>query len=310
MKIKNLKFKISILICLFAYLIIFPFNTNAQAKPPQGITVIPSIQNVDLATDPPQYQLTYINGTNSPIDLSLSTQDFTQLEDGYKLSFLEGKDAANYKYSLSSWITFENKNLHLDPGETKSITVFIDSNRITRGGHYASILAEVKQPDNKKQIDIKAIISSLLFVRANTGNEIESGKIVSVKPVRDGLDFPNDFNLRFQNDGNVYVIPYGILKVTGPLGNEVAKGILNQDSLNALPESIRKYSVQTNSSSKILLPGIYKAHIDMHFGKSNQKINQDKKFFSWGSFNFIKVGVIILILALIIFFVRSRFVNK
>ena len=113
LKIKNCKLKIAVSICLFAYLLILA--------------------------------LTYANNTKSEINLVLSVQDFTELEDSYKIDFLTGKDSANYKYSLSSWISFENKNLDLAPGEKKSVKVFIDKNRITKGGHYASILPKSRR---------------------------------------------------------------------------------------------------------------------------------------------------------------------
>ena len=60
----------------------------------------PSIMHVDLATDPPEYELTYTNNTNFPVNLNLSVQDFTELEETYQIQFLQGKDAANDKYPL------------------------------------------------------------------------------------------------------------------------------------------------------------------------------------------------------------------
>lgn len=301
MKIKKLIFGI-LFITTF---LILKQTTNAQTALPKGITVIPSIMYVDLARDPADYDLKYINNTNSDITLLLSSQDFDELEDGYKLNFLEGKDAQNYKYSLSSWISFENKNLHLQPKEEKTVKIFIDKNRITRGGHYASIQAKVEQETNNKAININPVISSLLFVRASTGQEIESGKISSFRPERRFWAFPESFALRFQNSGNVYVIPYGKVEVTGPFNKPAARGILNEGSLNALPESIRKYNVMTNKSSKVLLPGIYKARIDMKFGDTNQTLTQEIKFFSWGHFNFIKIGGFLIILGLIFYFIRK-----
>jgi len=154
-------------------LLVFITSSYSFAQKPQGITVIPSIAHLDLAQDKPEYELTYINNTKSDINLLLSVQDFTELEDSYKIDFLQGKDALNYKYSLSSWISFENKNLQLSPGETKSIKIFIDKNRITKGGHYASILAEIVQENQKGKINVRGMLSSLLFVRASTGQEVE-----------------------------------------------------------------------------------------------------------------------------------------
>lgn len=291
---------IGIILCVFT---ILPSQARALDK---GITVSPSIAHLDLSEDQPFYQLTYTNNTNSDLTLSLSVEDFSSLEDSYKLSFLSPKDAKNYKYSLSSWISFENKTIQLSPKETKSVTVFIDKGRITKGGHYASILAEIKQSETNKKVNIKAVISSLLFVRASTGQEIEEGKIASLAPLRDLFEYPDSYVFRFENAGNVHVVPYGLIEVFDPLGNLIAKGPLNENSLDALPESIRTYDTPVTTYEKVLIPGIYSAKISVHFGKTNQKISQSIKFFSQGSFDFVKVAAVIAILIIIGLYYKKR----
>jgi hypothetical protein len=301
---KNFKLKI-ILILASCFLFLASTVSFAQTQP-KGVSVSPSIAHIDLATDPAEYSLTYTNNFDKDIILNLSAKDFTELEDSYKLEFLDKPQAENYKYSLSSWISFENANLELSSHETKSVKVFIDKERITKGGHYASILAEIAQTPNQKDINIKAVLSSLLFVRASTGKEIEEGKISSLEPLRDNFDYPDSFLLRFQNNSNVHVIPYGLLQIYDPLGTLIAKGVLNEDSLDALPESIRSYTIKTTTVEKILLPGFYKVILNIHYGKTNQKVSQSITFFSQGSFNFLKIGVGIIILVVILMIYRKR----
>jgi hypothetical protein len=293
-------------------LIILSFFTSSYTKAQEkgGITVIPSIIHLDLEQDPAEYQITYANTTKTEINLLLNVQDFSELEDAYRINFLDRKDAQNYKYSLSSWISFENKNVQLAPGEKKSVKIFIDKDRITKGGHYASILAEIIQPEREKQVNVKAVLSSLLFVRASTGLEIEDGKISSLLPVRDNLEYPDFFMVRFENAGNVHVIPYGLLEVSDPLGNLVSTGILNEGSLDALPESIRRYDISVENNKKVLLPGFYTAKISIHFGKSDKKLSSSVRFFSQGSFDFIKIGLGALILIILILYLRRRIKNK
>jgi len=308
--IKNsLKIALTLLVTSL-YLILATGTARAQAQQQKGITVTPSIAHIDLATDPPEYELTYLNNTGTQINLLLSVEDFTELENTYQINFLRGKDAANYKYSLSSWISFENKNFELNPGEKKTVKVFIDKDRITKGGHYASILAQIQQPENKQQINIKAVLSSLLFVRASTGKEIEEGKISDFKPLRDGIEYPNSYILMFENRGNVHVIPYGLVQVFDPLGNLVAKGSLNFSSLDALPESIRRYDTTVTTYQKVLLPGVYTAKISIHFGKTNQKLSASVKFFSQGMFDFGKIGIGLVILIILILYLRKKIHTK
>ena len=283
---------------------------NAYAQTQKGITVSPSIIHIDLATDQPKYELTYTNNTNTNINLVLSVQDFSELEANYQLNFLSQKDAANYKYSLASWISFENNNLQLNPGEKKTVTVFINKDRITKGGHYASILAQVQQTQDKSTINILPTLSSLLFVRASTGQEIEQGKINEFTELRDGIEFPQTFITMFQNSGNVHVVPHGLIQIYDPLGNLVAKGTFNINSLDALPESIRRFDTNIDLYQKILLPGIYTAKINLHFGNTDKTASTNVKFFSQGMFDFIKIALGIIIISLLGLYLRKKLKTK
>jgi hypothetical protein len=298
---------LAILILAFAFLLL-PLKTHAQTQ--KGITVMPSIMHVDLSTDPSEYDLTYINTTNYAVGLTLSAQDFSEFNNTYQIDYLSAKDAANYKYSLSSWISFENKNFDLNPGEKKTIRVYIDKTRITKGGHYASLLAEIGQPNGGQNSNLKAVLASLLFVRAATGQEIEDGKIITFEPSRDWLDFPTSFIVRFQNNGNVYVVPYGLVQIYDPLGNLVAKTIFNNSSLDALPESIRRYDTSIEAYQKVLLPGFYTAKVNLHFGNTNKKTAATVKFFSQGMFDFPKIGLGIIIILLLGFYLRKKMRKK
>jgi len=295
---------------LFFILIIFIFSAKTSYAQNSGISVTPSITHIDLATDPSEYQITYANNTNADITLLLGVKDFTALEDSYKIEFLTPNQAENYKYSLSSWISFSNKSLQLSPKETKTVTVFIDKTRITKGGHYASILAQIVEPNNNKNVNIKAVLTSLLFVRADTGQEIESGNILNFNPLQTFIEYPSSYRLRFENSGNVDVVPFGLIQVYDPFGNLVARVALNQNSLDALPESIRTYDTQITTLQKILVPGTYKATIDMHFGKTDKKLSKSISFFSEGSFNFLYISVIIFLSLLIFYYKKNKTRNE
>jgi len=292
---------------IFIIVIGFLLAPSAHAQEQKGITVSPSIAHIDLATDPTEYELTYTNSTSVDINLLLSVQDFSELEGTYQMNFLSPKDATNYKYSLSSWLSFENKNIELNPGEKKTIKVFIDKNRITKGGHYASILAQIQQTKSKNAINILPALSSLLFVRANTSQEVEEGQINDFSPIRDGIEYPDTYVTVFQNSGNVNVVPYGLIQIYDPLGNLAAKGTFNVYSLDSLPESIRRYDTKITTYQKVLLPGIYTAKIDIHFGKTNQKLSKTVKFFSQGMFDFGKIILFIILIIVVIFYLRKRF---
>src|SRR6266581_556752 len=153
-----------------------------------SISVSPSIVRLDLQQDKPEAEVTYTNHTNSPIELTFSARDFAPLEDGYKISFFEQPNPQNYKYSLSSWISFDKQTIDLNSGESGKLILLVDANKLTPGAHYASILADVQEKSSNAYADtvhIKTVLSSLLFIRTNTGREIEDGHISTFAPVRD-----------------------------------------------------------------------------------------------------------------------------
>lgn len=283
------------LVCLLFLLInlFTPSPAFAQA-PANTLTVSPSIIRLDLATDQPETVLSYKNSSKKTIELTLSASDVAELEYGYKPSFLDEKNAQNYKYSLSSWISFDKQNLVIAPNETQSITVFINQEKLTPGGHYGSILAHITNTELDEQVAIQGALSSLIFVRSATGREKEAGKITTFAPDRTLLSFPKSFVFRFQNTGDTDVIPYGLVEIKDMFGRQIAKGILNEGSLISLPESIRRYDIAVTPSS-LLLPGVYTAHFSGHFGKTDQKMETDISFFSEGNIPLIPISIIMLI---------------
>jgi hypothetical protein len=64
-------------------------------------------------------------------------------------------------------------------------------------------------------------------------------------------------HLRFQNNGNVHLVPRGVISVTDPFGRVVVKGIINQESALILPETLRVYPVRLDKLATSLVPGRY-----------------------------------------------------
>lgn len=275
----------------------FPVYTFAQTN---GISITPSLLKLDLSKEEPQAIFYYKNNTKNFIELSFSAQDFTQLEEGWRVKFLDEKSSQNYRYSLTSWIEFEKKSLTLRPYEEGLLKILINKDELSPGGHYAAILAEVAQANEQGQVKIKGILSSLLFVRTSTGKEVELGKISSFESIQSFWDFPNKFLVRFQNTGNVELVPYGVVEIKDPLNNFVAKGILNEGSLITLPGSIKRYDLSVSRKIHTLLPGFYSAQVTLKYGKNEAILKKQNTFFYFGGIHLvlalILIGAVIFIL--------------
>ncbi len=287
----------AILTLLFlATFYLLPTTVFAQNK--NVITVTPQLIQLDLSESPPEAEYFYTNDTSQTIELTLSMQDVRELEDRGIPGLLEGNEAKNYKYGLSSWAKFSNNNIVIAPNETKKVTVFIDANRLSIGGHYASVLAEVKQLDKEGPVKLRAILSSLLFVRQGGGHETEQAALLDLRPNTAYHEFPTAFSFKLNNMGNVDLTPYGRLTVQDPFGREIAVGIVNEDSLITLPESIRRYTVNLPQKTGFSIPGIYTARLQINYGKKHIQTGLTTRFISLGGATLPFIGIGLGILAI------------
>jgi hypothetical protein len=283
--------------------VVTPASANSS-----GVSVVPSIARIDLSEDKPEAFLQYKNNTNAPIELHLSAQDFREGAEEGKLQLLDKQESANYRYSLSSWISFENPVILLQPGESKKARLLIDAQRLSPGGHYATVNAEITQKEADKEIKVRGILSSMLFVRAATGQEIDELKIENLTK-QNTIFFPEDFWIKLQNSGNVELSPNGMIEIIDPFGKTVSKGFLNQGSQIILPETIRTFKVENSKPASFLTPGNYQAKLTLHYGKENKELTHTITFLSLGSKTFIVTTGVVLALLLaggFYLFLRSR----
>lgn len=290
-------------------LLIFPVQTFAQEN---ALTVSPSIMQIDLTKDKPEYQLVYKNNTSSNLEIELRPEDFKELEEGWKINFLDQKESANYKYSLSSWISFETSTFSLKPRETKSVKVLINGSKLSPGGHYGSIVAKVTENDRQKDtknVQIKSVLASLLFVRSNTGQEEDRAEIDQIYINQDWWRFPFSASFKVKNSGNTYFTPFGVVEIYDFLDNKVGKAIINENGSIVLPGTLRRFDLPVLQTSAYLLPGIYTANIRMHGQEDSHEITKSIVFFSIGNLWVVVLGgLIIVFLASYLF--RTRLKRK
>lgn len=256
----SMKFILIAIFLLTVYLI--PIRAFAEGN---IITVTPQLIQLDLSESPPEAEYFYTNSTSQTIELTLSMQDVKELEDRGIPGLLEGNEAKNYKYGLSSWAKFSNNNIVIAPKETKKVTVFIDANRLSIGGHYASVLAEIKQIDKEGPVKLRAILTSLLFVRQGSGHETERAALLDLRPNAAYHEFPTAFGFKLNNMGNVDLTPRGRLTIEDPFGREIAVGIVNEDSLITLPESIRRYKLLIDLFNNKVLEFVFLEYLFLVF---------------------------------------------
>lgn len=285
-----------------------PINLKPNLLPAAiGITVSPAITSLDLSRDPASFTLRYTNSTASSVRLTFNAKDFTSLEEGWRIKFLDETDARDYHYSLSSWLSFSPSTILLKPGETSEVQVNVRGQSLSGGGHYASVITDIAAaPPTGKAVTIKSELVSLVFVRANTGFEHDEARIAGFTAGSNNIySLPQTYILRFDNSGNTELVPHGLVIVRNFLNQEVARGILNEDSLITLPETIRRLDIPVSKSSHWPFPGPYQASLTLTYGQ-NQTLSSDYQFFSFGS----HLNLVIIVLIPLIIFICFRWTLK
>src|SRR5258708_23619131 len=297
----------AILLSIIFFLL--PSNIFASSQNTIGIEVNPSLVELDLDHDDSKLTLNYNNKTGQTIVLTFHISDFRESGTAYSISLLNPKNDQNFSFGLSSWIILDNNSVIIPPYQSINVTAYINKAELPPGGHYGAILATISHKNNPKSILLQQVIATLVFVRSATGKEIEDGRIKNIALDIFFLDFPTTVSFRFENRGNVQLVPYGEIQVRNIFGTLVAKGIINQDSLLVLPQTIRLYKVSILRLQNIILPNIYSLQTNIHYGKKLQNQKDIQYFFSLGDITIEEV-ILIPITAIIFILICKKLSEK
>ena len=294
---------------LFFGLILFSHSNLARAQEKQsGFLISPFFQEINIQKDQASapFSVEVKNMTSIPEVFRLSVLDFGTLNESGGVAFLGPAD--NLKYSLASWVSLPNDTLVLKPGETQKVNGVIENKEsLSPGGHYGAVFFKIEGHENsasgnQDRIAFNPSFASLLFVR-KVGGEIYGLNLNSREFAQNAFLFPSSMKLRFQNTGNVHVIPRGTVEISDPLGRRVAKGIINSESGIILPETFRVFPSALTKIAPAFIPGNYALTISYRYDGKDDFASERVHFFLIPP---IFILIVVLLAAIVIGYIIFR----
>jgi hypothetical protein len=236
----------------------------------KGLYLSPPGVDITVGSSQPEnsFYLEIGNDDQTGVVFDISVVDFGSLDETGGVAFLTvNSDKSERKYALASWISLEKNTVTVEGGKSEKVKVTIlNKDSLSPGGHYGAVLATVRSETMKDQ-DVVGINQSLatLIYALKKGGEIPNLTFKSLVFDKNVFYFSKTVKLRFENSGNVHVVPRGKVEIKNNSGEIVAQGIINADSGKVLPESFRTMELPINRIKHWNWPGIYNMEVDYRY---------------------------------------------
>src|SRR4030042_2496981 len=247
------------------------------------------------------------NRTGQTLRFQVEIEDFIGSRDPGQSVVLLGDQKG--PYSLKDWLIPEISEFTLEHGQRIYLPVKISIPQDAEpGGHYGAVFAAALPPEPtteeqkeqaKSQIGIVSRAGSLFFVKVK-GDVAEDGYLKSLEVSQKYYEKgPINFQLLFENNGSIHLVPYGVVEIFNILGEKIDE--IEIEPYFAMPDSLRLKEISWN---KDLLFGKYTALASINRGY--QDIIDQKQIEFWViPWKLVSAGI--LGLFLVIFFLRLLF---
>ena len=254
----------------FVLLVLTLPSTSVRAEQPPGLIITPATQQLIVANGSGQTRFGFEIGnyTSTAQELHLQISDFMAGGGNNNAAqFTLSNQNTSNRFGLAAWANLDQSSVILQPNQTKLITVRInDDASLLPGGHYGALIATTKnsQPyQNSQKVELVQGLSGLIFL-TKTGGESYGLQLTDAKSTQSLVGETATLSLRFQNTGNVHVVPRGIAQVFDSRGKLLSQGIINVDSDILLPETNKIEVAQLHSLAQVHWPGKYTLVIRYH----------------------------------------------
>lgn len=251
--------------------------------------------------------ITVTNRTNRTVDFKVTEEDFVGSDDPETPVILLGDEKG--PYSLRDFIDPEIDSFTLESGEQIKfdvrVTIPADSEP---GGFYgAMVISNVPEEDQNANAKIISRIGSLFLVRVN-GPVEESGELSDFKVIEPKVFYterPDGFEIFFENNGTVHLVPYGTIEIENMFGRVI--DILPVDAYASLPEAVRYRQVLWEDGFAM---GRYKANLSLYKGYGDEFDNAQVSFWVLPWKVILIALAIIALLSSLIYLISTKFEFK
>ncbi|MFO0882161.1 MAG: hypothetical protein U0491_01810 [Candidatus Saccharimonadales bacterium] len=218
-----------IAIGILAVLIIGPASL-VSAEAPKGITVSPAVLRFTVSTNKPtqSQSVTLTNNGTSEVELRVQLKNVDE-SSGVLAPTTELTN------SQSTAVAVDKPIVSLAPGASAAVLVTVKSGDTLKpgGSYYALVVTQESNAQNS--VGLHPSVGAGIFVTNENGaNRHLLLKSTSVGRVMFGI--PSVISVEFTNDGNVVVVPRGIIVLTSANKESfISKGVINTASQPVFP---------------------------------------------------------------------------
>lgn len=230
---------------LATLLFLLPFSLYAA----EGITITPAKLEVQLKPGEQVVKnISISNQTDSALNFTTETKDF-----------VGGNDAENPITFLatSTLLSSSDQQFTLAPGETRAVAVTIAIPAdATAGGRYGAVFFNAGS-NGGGNVNVSTGLAALFFVRID-------GPVFQQAVLREfGFVNPNA-QILFENQGDIYLNPYGFVSVTNLWGQEVTWQEI--EPYFVMPHALRLQTVELKPTLGV---GYYRVKLALNRGYDN-----------------------------------------
>jgi len=242
-------------------------------------TISPARQEIALSAGQSKIvSLKIINQSTQTQSFNLTIKDLEATQEGRGFTFSDSNDS-NLPYRFSQLDVSLPRTIKILPGETKfvPIEISVPANWPPASLHGLVNVALDQNVEDQSNAKINTSVGVIILIRLS-GQVEETGQLLRFNALSFwlGVNDPLRLQIAYQNDGNVYLNPYGLITIKNWRGQEIKTVFL--DPWFILPQAIRNREVSIAGPRGRWWPGWYRAELKLNLGFNNQ-ISSSQSYF-------------------------------